>query len=103
MVDKNKKEAENSKLEEARKIAKNKVAFIRHFITYVSVLAVLATINNVTARGYQWWLWVALFWGIGVFFNFMSAYLFKGGGLKKMEDDLTKKEMERLGEKDAKK
>lgn len=99
----NKKEAENSKLAEARKIAKNKVAFIRHFITYISVLMVLAIINNVTSRSHQWWIWVALFWGIGVFFNFMSAYLFKGGGLKKMEEDLTRREMERLGETDEKK
>ena len=103
MGDENKQESENSRLNEARKIAKNKVAFIRHFITYISVLVVLAIINNVTSRGHQWWLWVALFWGIGVFFNFMSAYLFKGGGLKKMEDDLTRREMERLGETDEKK
>lgn len=99
----NKKEAENSKLAEARKIAKHKVAFIRHFITYISVLVVLAIINNVTGRAHQWWLWVALFWGIGVFFNFMSAYLFKGGGLKKMEEDLTRRELEKLGEPDEKK
>jgi len=96
-------EDENKRYEEARKIAKNKVSFIRHFITYIFVLIVLAVINNVTSRAYQWWLWVALFWGIGVFFNFLSAFIFKGGGLKKLEDDLIRREMKRIGaEKDEK-
>ncbi|UCB46170.1 MAG: 2TM domain-containing protein [Spirochaetota bacterium] len=81
---------------QAKKIAKQKVAFIRHFITYVIVLAVLAVINNLTSRGYQWWLWIALFWGIGVFINFLNAYLFRGGGLKSIEKQLIKKEMERM-------
>ena len=80
----------------AKKIAGQKVAFIRHFITYIIVLAVFALINNLTSRGYQWWLWIALFWGIGVFINFLNAYLFKGGGLKSIEKQLIKKEIERM-------
>jgi hypothetical protein len=82
--------------ERARKIAKNKISFIRHLITYVAVILVLALINNVTHPGRQWWLWVALFWGIGVFFNFLNAFIFKGGGLKKLEEEMTQKEFERL-------
>lgn len=85
------------KYEHAKEIAKNKISFIRHFLTYVFVLIVLAIINNVTSpRGYQWWLWVALFWGVGLFFNFMNAYVFKGGGLKKLEEGLIRKEIERM-------
>jgi len=92
---------ENEKnLEKAKKIAKNKISFIRHFITYISVVFVLAIINNVFSRGRQWWLFVAFIWGIFVFFNFLSAYVFKGGGLKKLEDDLVKKEMEKMGSKE---
>jgi len=82
--------------EQARRIAKNKISFIRHLITYVAVILVLALINNVTHAGRQWWLWVALFWGIGVFFNFLNAFIFKGGGLKKLEEEMTQKELERL-------
>ena len=86
--------------ERARKIARNKMSFIRHLITYVAVILVLALINNVTHAGRQWWLWVALFWGIGVFFNFLNAYIFKGGGLKKLEEEMVRKEIDRLkGEK----
>ena len=81
---------------QAKKIARKKVAFIRHFITYIIVLAVLAAINNLASRGYQWWLWTALFWGIAVFINFLNAYLFKGGGLKSIEEQLIQKEMERM-------
>jgi len=89
-------ENEDGKYDRARKVAKNKIGFIRHFIIYIFILIVLAIINNVTFRGYQWWLWVALFWGIGVFFNFVNAYFLKGGALKHLEDNLTKREVERM-------
>ena len=82
----------------ARQVAKNKVAFIRNFIIYIVVLAVLATVNNLTSGGYQWWLWVALFWGIGLIFNFLKAFLFRGSGLDRLEERLIKQEMERMGD-----
>ena len=88
---------DDKNLAKAKKIAKNKISFIRHFITYISVIIVLAVINNVFFRGRQWWFIVALIWGVFVFFNFLSAYVFKGGGLKKLEEDLVKKEMEKMG------
>lgn len=87
--------------EQARKIAKNKISFIRHLITYIAVILVLALINNITHADRQWWLWVALFWGIGVFFNFLNAFIFKGGGLKKLEEEMTQKELERLKKKNG--
>lgn len=89
---------EEKKYERAKQIARNKVAFIRHFITYIVVIAVLAAINNLTARGYQWWLWVALFWGIGIIFNFLKAYVLRGGGLKSLEKQMVQREMERMGD-----
>jgi hypothetical protein len=46
---------QEKKHELAGKIGKGKADFIRHLITYVVVIAVLAVINNVTdAGGYQW-------------------------------------------------
>lgn len=89
-------EKSEQKYESAKEIAKNKVAFIRHFIFYIFILIVLAIINNVRPHERQWWLWVALFWGIAVCLNFLKAYIFKGGKLKRLEEDLTKKEMERM-------
>jgi hypothetical protein len=89
-------EKEDKKHEQARKIAKNKVSFIRHAVTYLIVMAALAVINNVTSGGYQWWLWPALGWGIGVAFHFADAFLFKGMSLKRLEDELTKRELEKM-------
>ncbi len=43
----------DKKYEIARKIALNKLGFIRHAITYVIVIVGLAIINNVTGRAYQ--------------------------------------------------
>jgi uncharacterized membrane protein YdbT with pleckstrin-like domain len=84
----------NDRYEQARAIAQRKVAFIRHAIVYLLVMAVLAIINNVTWGGYQWWMWPALGWGIGVVAHFLSAYLFQTGG---MVDRMAKRELERMG------
>jgi phosphatidylglycerophosphate synthase len=85
----------NEKLKKATEIARNKIGFIRHFIVYITIMIVLAIINNLTYSGYQWWLWPAFWWGIGVLINFFVVYIFKGG-LKRLEEDLLKKEMERI-------
>ena len=31
-----------------------------------------------TWGGYQWWLWAALGWGIGIVSHFFQVYAFKG-------------------------
>lgn len=93
-------EKENQKYKQVRQIVQRKIGFIRHFIVYIIVMIVLAIINNVTSSGYQWWLWIALWWGIGVIINFLIAFVFKGGGLKKLEKELIRKEMERMKDED---
>jgi uncharacterized membrane protein YcjF (UPF0283 family) len=97
MPETKKNEATDSRIEAAKKRAKNKVSFIRHFISYVIVIIILAIINNVTSSQNQWWLWVALIWGIFVLINFVKAFIFQGGSLKKLEEDLIRKEVERMG------
>jgi uncharacterized membrane protein YdbT with pleckstrin-like domain len=89
-------EDENSHYEKAKRIAKNKVSFIRHFIIYIVVILVFAILNNIFSYRRQWWLIVALIWGIFVFLNFLNAYIFKGGGFKKLEEDLVKREIKRF-------
>ncbi len=83
----------NEKLALARNIARRKIAFIRHAITYLVVLIGLALINNLTWGGYQWWLWVAFGWGIGVVSHFLSAFLYQSGSLV---ERLAKREMEKM-------
>jgi hypothetical protein len=90
----------NEKLALARKIAERKVAFVRHAISYLVVIAGLAIINNVAYHDpnhYQWWLWVAFGWGIGVVSHFLSAFLYQSGNLV---DRLAKKELEKMNEQD---
>jgi uncharacterized membrane protein YdbT with pleckstrin-like domain len=87
----------SEKMELARKIAVRKVAFIRHAISYLVVLVGLAIINNLTWGGYQWWLWVAFGWGIGVVSHFLSAFLYQSGSLV---DRLAKRELEKMNESD---
>jgi len=88
----------DEKLEKAKRVAKRKMDFLRHVIIYLLVMAVLAIINNVTnPGGYQWWLWPALGWGIGVVSNFLSAYLYSGGS---MEKRLIQKELEKMSDED---
>lgn len=83
------------KQDAARKIVKKKLGFLQHSIIYGFVIIVLAVVNNTTWAGYQWWLWVALGWGIGVLSHFLSAYLFAGGSL---ERKMIKEELNRLEE-----
>lgn len=86
---------QNEKLELARRIAVRKVSFIRHAIIYLIVMGGLALINNVTYAGYQWWLWPAFGWGIGVVAHFLSAFLYQSGTLV---ERMTQRELEKMNE-----
>jgi hypothetical protein len=87
----------NQKMEIARKIAVRKVAFVRHAVTYLVVMVGLVIVNNLTYGGYQWWLWVAFGWGIGVVSHFLSAFLYQSGN---MVDRIAKRELEKMNESD---
>ncbi len=89
--------SDNQKMDVARRIAVRKVAFIRHAITYLVVIIGLAIVNNLTWGGYQWWLWVAFGWGIGVVSHFLSAFLYQSGSLV---ERIAKREMEKMDETD---
>jgi hypothetical protein len=88
----------NDKYELAHKIAERKVGFIRHAVTYFVVIIGLAIINNVTWGGYQWWLWVAFGWGIGVVSHFLSSFLYRSGSLV---EQMAKRELEKMNESDT--
>jgi hypothetical protein len=79
----------------ALRIARRKVGFIRHAVIYFIVIAGLAIINNATWGGYQWWLWTAFGWGVGVVAHFFSAFFFQSGGLV---DRIARHEMEKMNE-----
>jgi hypothetical protein len=91
----------NAKLELAHKIAERKLAFIRHAISYLVVIIGLAIVNNLAYQSdgarYQWWLWVAFGWGIGVVSHFLSAFLYQSGSLV---EKMAKRELEKMNESD---
>lgn len=90
-------EEKESREEAARKIAKNKVDFLRHLGTYVFVMVVLAVINNVrNTGGTQWWLWPAGIWGAFVVVNFLKTFVFKSGALRRYEEELVKRELDKM-------
>jgi len=92
---------QNAKLELAQKIAERKLAFIRHAFIYLVVIIGLALINNLAYASdvprYQWWLWAAFGWGIGVVSHFLSAFLYQSGGLV---TKMAKRELEKMNESD---
>ena len=77
----------------ARKRAKAKIDFFRHLVTYIIVIAFLAVVNNMTWGGYQWWLWPALGWGIGIVSHFFQVYAFKGSHF---EERMIERELDRM-------
>jgi hypothetical protein len=84
----------DDQMEQARKRVQAKLGFLKHFLIYIVVIAFLAAVNNLTYGGYQWWPWPALGWGIGVVANFLSAWVFVGGG--RLEETLMRQEMDRM-------
>ena len=83
----------NQKYEQAKKIAMTKLDFIRHAIIYVLIMILLAVVNNTTFSSYQWWIWPAIGWGIGIISHFMQAFVFQSGIFTKK---MIQNEMERM-------
>jgi hypothetical protein len=51
-----------------------RLAFLRHFITYALVIAMLAFINMLTTPAFPWFGIVVLGWGIGIAMHFMGTF-----------------------------
>lgn len=62
-----------------RLIAENrverKIKFKRNLYSYIVVNIILAVVNLIFTQEYWWFLWVVLFWGIGVIADFLGAYV----------------------------
>lgn len=53
-----------------------KIKFFKNFKAYVIVNAFLAVINYLFTPEFWWVLFPVVFWGIGVFVDFLKAYVF---------------------------
>lgn len=74
-----------------------KIKFKRHLFSYVTVNVILAIINLVFSPEYLWFLWVALFWGIGVIIDFLKTYvIFDRFDSEEYRERKIQEEMEKL-------
>ena len=71
------------KYEKAKKRVEELKKFYGNLAVYVVVNVILIIINLVTSPDELWFYWVAIFWGIGIFFHASSVFLGKGKFLGK--------------------
>ena len=60
----------------AEERADRKIKFYKNFKAYVIVNAFLAIINAIFTPQFWWVLFPVCFWGIGVFVDFLKAFVF---------------------------
>ena len=86
--------SEQELYEKARKRVEEKKGFYTHIVVYIAVNILLVLIWAFPADGgYPWFLWPLGGWGIGIFFHFMSVFVFS------KETDWEKREIEKEVEK----
>ena len=74
---------DDKKYQEAKERVRELKDFYRNLITYLTIILLLLIINLLTSPGYLWFLWVALFWGIGIVLHASRVFILKGKFLGK--------------------
>jgi len=80
----------------ARKRAGAKLGFFVHLTVYIAVNLVLVFINYSTDRGYLWFPWPMMGWGIGLLFHGLGVLVFPKLMQQLVENEL-KKEQDKKG------
>lgn len=83
----------------AERRAEEKLGFYVHFTVYIAVNAMLFLIWLFATKGFPWFLFPLGGWGIGIFFHFLSAFVFTR---RLILERLTEKELEKLKEEEIK-
>ena len=73
-----------------------KIKFYRNFISYVIVNSILAVINWLYTPEFWWVLFPVVFWGIGVFVDFLKAFVFPEHYNESYRERKIQEEMEKL-------
>ena len=60
----------------ARQRVRQKKDFYNHLAVYIVVNAALVVIWYFTGRGYPWFVWPLLGWGIGIMFHALDVFVF---------------------------
>lgn len=87
---------ENSIYNRAEKKVDEKIRFYRHLFSYVVVISLLFIVNYLFTPEYLWVLCVALFWGLGVLFNFLKVFIIYEKFDDLYRDKMIEKEMEKM-------
>jgi hypothetical protein len=81
--------------ERAKKRVEEVKGFYSHLITYIVVNVFLAVINLLTYPAFPWFLFVTVFWGIGLVSHGVSVYFKQGFLSKDWEEKKIKEYMEK--------
>jgi hypothetical protein len=81
--------------ERARRKVKAIKGFYVHGIIYCVVIAALMLINFLTGRGYWWFMWPAIGWGIGLAIHGFSVFGLDGVVGEDWEEKKIRELMER--------
>lgn len=73
-----------------------KIGFYHHLFSYVVVISLLFIVNYTCTPDTMWVYWVALFWGIGLIFNFIKVFVLYDKFDEVYRDKMIKKEMEKI-------
>jgi len=89
---------DEKKYQEAKERVKELKDFYRNLFTYIGINLLLMIINLVTSSDHLWFLWVTLFWGIGIILHATKIFILKGKFLGKEWEEKKMKEL--MGEVD---
>lgn len=84
-------ESDEELMKIARKRAEDKVGFYTHFTIYVAVNILLVFVWWFSGDGFPWFVFVLVFWGIGIVAH--GASVFVGTG---MTDKMAERELQKL-------
>ncbi len=82
--------------EKAEKRANEKIDFFKHLYSYLTVNFILFVVNFMTSSNDWWFLWVALFWGIGLISHFVRVFIIDDKLLKSYREKMVEKEVENI-------
>ena len=84
----------------AEKRADAKIKFYKNLYAYIIINAILAVINWICTPEFWWVLFPVFFWGIGVFVDFLKAFvLLDKFDSEEYREKKIQEEMEKLGNK----
>ena len=80
----------------AEKRAEEKISFLMHLYSYLTVNFILFLVNFLTSPNDWWFLWVVLFWGIGLISHFVRVFIIDDKLLKSYREKMVEKEVENI-------